>query len=127
MEIMRFNGQVLGLKPFTGTVRSIKRKKQRQHLSAANVHSLRHSVDAYQSNPSPDCVRDDEYVRVESVPPQLVWNASGWIRVYCGPYRDVIDYEEPSRMVHVSSVATTADICLEMDLPSEYTIWVWFY
>lgn len=54
----------------------------------------------------------------------IVYNASGWIRIYCGPYRDVIDFEEPSRMIHVISNDTTRDIADDMELPPEYTIWV---
>lgn len=52
------------------------------------------------------------------------WNSCGWIRVYCGPYRDVIDFEEPSRMVNVLSIATTADVIREMDISLDYTLWV---
>lgn len=52
------------------------------------------------------------------------WNSCGWIRVYCGPYRDVIDFEEPSRMVNVMSIATTADVIREMDISLDYTLWV---
>lgn len=52
------------------------------------------------------------------------WNSCGWIRVYCGPYRDIIDFEEPSRMVNVLSIATTADVIREMDISLDYTLWV---
>lgn len=52
------------------------------------------------------------------------WNSCGWIRVYCGPYRDVIDFEEPSRMVNVLAIATTSDVIREMDISLDYTLWV---
>lgn len=52
------------------------------------------------------------------------WNSCGWIRVYCGPYRDVLDFEEPSRMVNVLSIATTGDVIREMDISLDYTLWV---
>lgn len=50
--------------------------------------------------------------------------SSGYIRIYCGPYRDVIDYEEPSRIVNVSSAATTDQVMSDLDLPIDYTLWV---
>lgn len=52
------------------------------------------------------------------------WNSRGWIRVYCGPYRDGIDLEEASRMVNIVSKATTMDVVRDMDLPQDYSLWV---
>lgn len=52
------------------------------------------------------------------------WNSRGWIRVYCGPYRDVIDLEEASRMVNIVSKATATDVVRDMDLPEDYSLWV---
>lgn len=52
------------------------------------------------------------------------WNIRGWIRVYCGPYRDVIDLEESSRMVNIASKATASDVVRDMDLPQDYSLWV---
>lgn len=54
----------------------------------------------------------------------LLWNTSGWIRVYCGPDRSDVSCEDPSRMVHVITTATTLDVVKDMDLPMEYTLWV---
>lgn len=54
----------------------------------------------------------------------LLWNTSGWIRVYCGPDRSDVSGEDPSRMVHVITTATTLDVVKDMDLPMEYTLWV---
>ncbi|EDS43775.1 conserved hypothetical protein [Culex quinquefasciatus] len=54
----------------------------------------------------------------------LLWNTSGWIRVYCGPDRSAVSCEDPSRMVHVITTATTLDVVKDMDLPMEYTLWV---
>ncbi|KAL1400643.1 hypothetical protein pipiens_007265 [Culex pipiens pipiens] len=53
----------------------------------------------------------------------LLWNTSGWIRVYCGPDRSAVSCEDPSRMVHVITTATTLDVVKDMDLPMEYTLW----
>lgn len=52
------------------------------------------------------------------------WNIRGWIRVYCGPYRDVIDLEEASRMMNIASKATASDVVRDMDLPQDYSLWV---
>lgn len=52
------------------------------------------------------------------------WNIRGWIRVYCGPYRDVIDLEEASRMVNIASKATAGDVVRDMDLSQDYSLWV---
>lgn len=52
------------------------------------------------------------------------WNASGWIRVFCGPYRSELDLEESSRIVHVPATATTNDVRRELSLPAEYTLWL---
>lgn len=54
----------------------------------------------------------------------LLWNTSGWIRVYCGPDRSDVSCEDPSRMVHVITTATTLDVVKDMDLPLDYTLWV---
>ncbi|XP_058452198.1 protein phosphatase PHLPP-like protein [Malaya genurostris] len=54
----------------------------------------------------------------------LLWNTSGWIRVYCGPDRSDVSCEDPSRMVHVVTTATTLDVVKDMDLPMDYTLWV---
>ncbi|XP_055636065.1 protein phosphatase PHLPP-like protein [Toxorhynchites rutilus septentrionalis] len=54
----------------------------------------------------------------------LLWNTSGWIRVYCGPDRSDVSCEDPSRMVHVSTTATTLDVVKDMDLPMDYTLWI---
>ncbi|XP_058825668.1 protein phosphatase PHLPP-like protein [Topomyia yanbarensis] len=54
----------------------------------------------------------------------LLWNTSGWIRVYCGPDRSDVSCEDPSRMVHVTTTATTLDVVKDLDLPMDYTLWV---
>lgn len=87
------------------TVRSVKRKKVKQIKDCCTIcDSVKNNLQLTELN--------------------RMWNQSGWIRVYCGPYRDVIDYEEPSRMVNVLSNATTKDVIRDMDLPIEYTLWV---
>lgn len=52
------------------------------------------------------------------------WNDRGWIRIYCGPYRDHIDLEESSRMVNVAAKSTAADVAADLDLPAEYALWL---
>lgn len=54
----------------------------------------------------------------------LMWNITGWIRIYCGPDRSEMTCEDPSRVVHVASIANTAEVVKDMDLPNEFTIWV---
>ncbi|XP_055544111.1 protein phosphatase PHLPP-like protein [Wyeomyia smithii] len=54
----------------------------------------------------------------------LLWNTSGWIRVYCGPDRSDVSLEDPSRMIHVVTTSTTLDVVKDMNLPMEYTLWV---
>ena len=54
----------------------------------------------------------------------VLWNTSGWIRVYCGPDRSEFSCEDPSRMVHVASNSTTIEVVKDMALPVEYTLWV---
>ena len=101
-----------------GTVRSVKRKKMKEKpIKKCNSLVCMNATNIYCENSE-----DGEYSSIYL--PSSEWNISGWIRIYCGPYRDCIDYEEPSRMVHVMSTATTQDIIREMDLPMEYTIWV---
>lgn len=51
-------------------------------------------------------------------------NASGWIRIFCGPDRSEFASEDPNRMVLVYSSSTTNEIVKEMALPGEYTLWV---
>jgi hypothetical protein len=63
-------------------------------------------------------------VNINSQNMSFLWNRSGWIRVYCGPDRSELCCEDPSRMVHVTSDATTADVIKDMDLPQEFTLWV---
>lgn len=115
MEITSINVPDGPTKPMTGTVRSIKRKKFKQ--TDTNINNNNKLVIP--------CSCSDQLLN-ETIPVHLpkIWNISGWIRVYCGPYRDVIDYEEPSRMVHVMSNATTSSIIQDMDVPMEYTLWV---
>lgn len=64
--------------------------------------------------------------QMNSTNTSIVWNPSGWIRVYCGPYRDVIDCEEQSRMMHIISTATTESIIRDMEISANYSIWVNF-
>lgn len=64
--------------------------------------------------------------RMNSANSSIVWNPSGWIRVYCGPYRDIIDCEEQSRMMHIISTASTESIIRDMEISANYTIWVIF-
>lgn len=92
-----------------GTIRSVKQKQSK-------INDIEYCTDELISH---DVKCKDTY-RMDTI----VYNASGWIRIYCGPYRDVIDFEEPSRMVHVISNDTTKDITDDMELPAEYTIWV---
>uniref|UniRef100_A0A6E8VYW2 PPM-type phosphatase domain-containing protein n=1 Tax=Anopheles coluzzii TaxID=1518534 RepID=A0A6E8VYW2_ANOCL len=54
----------------------------------------------------------------------LLWNTSGWLRVYCGPDRSEISAEDRSRMIHVVTTATTLDVVKDMNLPGDYTLWV---
>ncbi|XP_053664981.1 protein phosphatase PHLPP-like protein [Anopheles marshallii] len=54
----------------------------------------------------------------------LLWNTSGWLRIYCGPDRSAISAEDRSRMIHVVTTATTLDVVKDMNLPADYTLWV---
>lgn len=99
------------MEPVIGTIRSIKRKQNKQN-------DIELCFDGFINNDVMYYIKD-----VDKADP-IVYNASGWIRIYCGPYRDVIDYEEPSRMVHVLSNDTTKDILQDMELSGDYTIWV---
>lgn len=56
----------------------------------------------------------------------LLWNTSGWIRVYLGTDRSDISCEDPNKMVHISSDSSTYDVVKDMDIPEEYTLWVSF-
>lgn len=94
-----------------GTIRSTKQKKNK-------VNDIEYCTDEFINNDLKCNIKDAYNADT------IVYNASGWIRIYCGPYRDVIDFEEPSRMVHVISNDTTKNIADDMELPAEYTIWV---
>lgn len=67
-------------------------------------------------------------VNVASVSPSksasLSWNASGWIRIYCGPDRSEFSCEDPNRMVMVYANSTTIEIVKDMGLPGDYTLWL---
>lgn len=52
------------------------------------------------------------------------WNATGWIRIYCGPDRSEISIEDPNRMVMVYANSTTSEVVKDMGLPADYTMWV---
>ena len=52
------------------------------------------------------------------------WNATGWIRIYCGPDRSEISIEDPNRMVMVYANSTTNEVVKDMGLPADYTLWV---
>lgn len=52
------------------------------------------------------------------------WNASGWIRIYCGPDRSEFSCEDPNRMVMVYANSSTIEIVKDMGLPADYTLWV---
>lgn len=52
------------------------------------------------------------------------WNASGWLRIYCGPDRSEFSCEDPNRMVMVYANSTTIEIVKDMGLPADYTLWV---
>lgn len=52
------------------------------------------------------------------------WNASGWLRVYCGPDRSEFSCEDPNRMVMVYANSTTLEIVKDMGLPADYTLWI---
>ncbi|XP_063697541.1 protein phosphatase PHLPP-like protein [Culicoides brevitarsis] len=54
----------------------------------------------------------------------LLWNASGWIRVYLGTDRSDISLEDPNKMVHIGSESTTYDVVKDMDIPEDYTLWI---
>lgn len=54
----------------------------------------------------------------------LLWNTSGWIRVYLGTDRSDISCEDPNKMVHIASDSSTYDVVKDMDIPEEYTLWV---
>lgn len=120
----------------TGTVRSIKRKTYKQvHPSLPPVqHHPPAVVRVRPKNELPQCIEETISDNKKSIEPlsaktsttkmNLLWNTSGWIRVYCGPHRHESEYEEPSRMVHVATKATTDDVIRDMDLPLEYTLWI---
>lgn len=55
---------------------------------------------------------------------QTSWNATGWIRIYCGPDRSEISIEDPNRMVMVYANSTTTEVVKDMGLPADYTLWV---
>lgn len=103
-----------------GTIRSTKQKKNK-------VNDIEYCTDEFINNDVKCNIKDtynNNSKNNNCTSDTIVYNASGWIRIYCGPYRDVIDFEEPSRMVHVISNDTTKDIADELELPVEYTIWV---
>jgi hypothetical protein len=52
------------------------------------------------------------------------WNASGWLRVYCGPDRSEFSCEDPNRMVMVYANSTTIEVVKDMGLPADYTLWL---
>lgn len=52
------------------------------------------------------------------------WNASGWIRIYCGPDRSEFSCEDPNRMVMVYANSSTLEIVKDMGLPADYTLWI---
>lgn len=69
------------------------------------------------------------HANIASVPPSSKsaspsWNASGWIRIYCGPDRSEYSCEDPNRMVMVYANSTTIEVVKDMGLPSDYTLWV---
>ena len=59
-----------------------------------------------------------------SKPASPSWNASGWIRIYCGPDRSEFSCEDPNRMVMVYANSTTLEIVKDMGLPADYTLWL---
>lgn len=98
-------------------------KKSEKHHSENCNNSCCQFIEGYS-----EVKRKDKHkqimVKKTSDDSSMVWNPSGWIRVYCGPYRHVIDSEEPSRMIHVVSTATTDSIIRDMEISTDYTIWV---
>lgn len=52
------------------------------------------------------------------------WNASGWIRIYCGPDRSEFSCDDPNRMVMVDANSMTIEIVKDMGLPADYTLWL---
>lgn len=54
----------------------------------------------------------------------LMWNQSGWIRIYLGEDRSDISCEDPNKMLHVNTETQTMDIIKDMCLPDGYTLWV---
>lgn len=52
------------------------------------------------------------------------WNASGWIRIYCGPDRSEFSCEDPNRMVMVYANSTTLEIVKDMGIPADYSLWI---
>lgn len=108
MEILKFSSNELFKKQLnSGTVCSIKRK------------NILNSNEIIKSEKSCVGLTSSNIIQTK-----MLWNTSGWIRVYCGPDRFEISCDDPSRMIHVASTATTNDVIRDMDLPSEYTIWV---
>lgn len=57
----------------------------------------------------------------------LMWNTSGWIRVYLGTDRSDISCEDPNKMLHVNTETQTMDIIKDMTLPDGYTLWVYLF
>lgn len=85
------------------------------------------NVSTASMNSSPMSTISEKSIKIKPVrkpKKKMAWNASGWLRVYCGPDRSDIACEDPSRMVQVIYGDTVADITKDMDLPAEYTIWL---
>lgn len=134
---------------YTGTVRSIKRKNFKQNFNGSGSSSGESINDSGSGggggsdlslNKLNQIVTNrtrDEFIfgggrigginnhsSVVLTKMSLLWNSSGWIRVYCGPDRSDLTCDDPSRMVHVLSNSNTTDVIRDMDLPTEYTIWL---
>lgn len=122
----------------TGTVRSIKRKKFKQQTNLYDELVFVRKLDGADGNITHSTSDNKKSYDVENNfnlfsvflnnknqnRMTMLWNTTGWIRVHCGPDRTDLSCDDPSRMVHVVSSATTKDIVNEMDLPEEYTLWV---
>lgn len=124
----RNNSITLRKNVYTGTVRSVKRKNlKNNHVfsdgdgdsSVDECKLIDDDRDYWCSDASVEVINNKSSSKMP-----LVWNTSGWIRVYCGPDRSDLTCDDPSRMVHVVVGANTSNVVRDMDLPEEYTLWV---
>lgn len=125
MDILSVKNTDNNSKKYTIWSDKMAKKKSSKHHSANCNNSCCKFIDGYSEGKRKDN-HNDQSTKNDNNNSSMVWNPSGWIRVYCGPYRHVIDSDEPSRMMHVVSTATTDSIIRDMEISTDYTIWVIF-